>query len=132
MDITVAERLTKLPPYLFADLRRKMRDATARGVQVLRIDIGDPDLPTPDPVVDALCHAATDLADADRHRCGCDRPVGELPDAARQFYRRRFGVDLGPDQIVMTMGSKDAIVKLCLGVLNPGDIGIAPGSGLVC
>jgi len=129
MDIERAERLKKLPPYLFADLRRKMADARAKGIKVIRIDIGDPDMPTPRPIVDELRRAVADEGDTDRHRYGCDRPVGDLPSAARAFYRRRCGVELGDDQLVCTMGSKDAIVKLCLGIMNPGDVGIAPVPG---
>ncbi len=129
MDVPRSERLNRLPPYLFADLRRKMADACGRGVKVIRIDIGDPDQPTPDPVIDELCRAVADTADPDRHRYGCDRPVAELPRAIRDFYSRRYGVAIGADQVVTTMGSKDAIVKFCLAVMDPGDIGIAPVPG---
>ena len=129
MDVELSQRLRKLPPYLFADLRRKMRDAQARGVKVIRIDIGDPDLPAPDPIVAELCRAVQDAADPDRHRYGCDRPVAAYPRAVRDFYRRRWQVDLDDDQIVMTMGSKDAIAKLGLAILNPGDMAIAPVPG---
>ncbi len=129
MHFDVSDRLDKLPPYLFADLRRKMAEARKRGVKVIRIDIGDPDMPTPDPVVDEMVRGLQDPTDADRFRYGCDRPVDALPAAIKGFYRRRFNVDLGDDQIVTTMGSKDAIVKFCLGLMNPGDIGIAPVPG---
>lgn len=129
MEVKRAERLKKLPRYLFADLRRQMAAARDKGVDVIRIDIGDPDKPTPEPIVAELCRAAEDAGDADRHRYGCDRPVEALPQAARDFYRRRYGVDLADDQLVCTMGSKDAIVKLCLAVMDPGDVGIAPVPG---
>ncbi|MFW6146243.1 MAG: aminotransferase class I/II-fold pyridoxal phosphate-dependent enzyme [Planctomycetota bacterium] len=129
MNVPKAERLNKLPPYLFADLRRKMADARQRGIKVIRIDIGDPDQPTPDPVVDELCRAATDTEDPARHRYGCDVPYEGLPAAIRAFYRRRWGVTLGDGQLVTTMGSKDAIVKFALALLNPGDLAIAPVPG---
>lgn len=129
MEITPSERLQKLPPYLFADLRRKMAAAREKGVEVIRIDIGDPDQPTPDAIITELCRAATDPADADRHRYGCDRPVPDFVQAARDFYKRRWDVTLGEQQVVATTGSKDAIVKLCLAIMNPGDIGIAPVPG---
>ncbi|MYK20506.1 LL-diaminopimelate aminotransferase, partial [Candidatus Poribacteria bacterium] len=54
--ITIAERLQKLPPYLFVDIRQKMQAAQARGVDVISLGIGDPDIPTPDPVVERLVH----------------------------------------------------------------------------
>jgi LL-diaminopimelate aminotransferase len=129
MQVRRSERLSKLPRYLFADLRRKMAEAKARGIKVIRIDIGDPDEPTPGAIVRELCRAIDDKDDPDRHRYGCDRPVGEFPQAARDFYRRRYGVQLAEDQIVTTMGSKDAIVKFCLAVCDAGDIGIAPQPG---
>ena len=129
MDFLPAERLNKLPPYLFADLRRKMKAAKEKGVKVIRIDIGDPDLPTPDPIIDELCRTVSDTEDADRHRYGCDRPAEVFPAAARAFYKRRYGVDLAEDQLLCTMGSKDAIVKFCLGLINPGDLAIAPVPG---
>ena len=129
MELPRSDRLNKLPPYLFADLRRKMKAARDKGVKVVRIDIGDPDRPAPDPIVAELCRAVADAADGDRHRYGCDRPVEAFPVAARDFYSRRYGVDLAEDQVVTTMGSKDAIVKFCLALMNPGDVAIAPAPG---
>jgi LL-diaminopimelate aminotransferase len=129
MEIHRAERLKKLPPYLFADLRRKMVAAQERGVKVIGLGIGDPDQPTPGPIVDELCRAVRDAADPNRHRYGCDLPVPEFTQAVRDFYARRFGVTLSEDQVVTTSGSKDAIVETALALLNPGDIGIAPSPG---
>ena len=129
MDVQTAERLNKLPPYLFADLRRKMAAAREKGVKVITLGIGDPDQPTPDPVVDELCRSVKDSSDINRHRYGCDAPVKEFPEAVIDFYKRRYNVDLQPDQLVTTMGSKDALVKFCLSIMNPGDIGIAPSPG---
>ncbi len=129
MEIQQAERLNKLPPYLFAALRKKMADARQRGIEVIRIDIGDPDAPTPDPIVAELCRAADDASDTSRHRYGCDVPAGEFPEAVRDFYKRRWGVTIGDDELVTTMGSKDAIVKFAMAILNPGDVAIAPVPG---
>lgn len=129
MDIERSQRLQKLPPYLFADLRRKMAEARKRGVKVLRIDIGDPDMPTPEPIVSELVRAARDAEDPDRFRYGCDRPAEQYPRAIRDFYRRRWGVELAGEQVVATMGSKDAIAKLPMAILNPGDAAIAPVPG---
>jgi LL-diaminopimelate aminotransferase len=129
MEFQQAERLNKLPPYLFADLRRKMAAAREKGVEVIRIDIGDPDMPTPDPIVDELCTRVRDVEDGDRHRYGCDRPAAEFPQAVQDFYKRRYGAEIAKDQLVCTMGSKDAIVKFCMGLMNPGDLAIAPVPG---
>ena len=127
--ITIAERLQKLPPYLFVDLRQKMAAAKAQGVDVISLGIGDPDFPTPDSVVETLCNAIQSSEDPDRHRYGCDNPVVDFPQAVCEFYQHRYGVSLSDEQVVTTLGSKDAIVKMALGVLNPGDIGIAASPG---
>ena len=129
MDIQPSQRLQKLPPYLFADLRRKAAEARARGVKVVRIDIGDPDRPTPDSVVAEMCRAINDPADPHRHRYGCDVPVEQFPQAVRNFYQRRYGVALAENQVIATNGSKDAIAQLPMAMLNPGDMAVAPAPG---
>ena len=106
-----------------------MQAARARGVDVISLGIGDPDIPTPDPVVESLVHTIQNPKDPDRHRYGCDNPVADFPEAVRDFYQHRYGVPLSGDQVAITLGSKDAIVKLALGILNPGDIGIAASPG---
>lgn len=106
-----------------------MQAAKARGVDVISLGIGDPDYPTPDPVIETLCNAIQDPEDADRHRYGCDSPVEAFPQAVLDFYQHRYGVTLSEEQVVTTLGSKDAIVKMALGILNPGDIGIAASPG---
>ncbi len=129
MEVQVAERLKKLPPYLFADLRRKIAAARQRGAKVVTLGIGDPDQPTPAPIIDELCRAVRDAADPHRHRYGCDQPVEQFPQAVRNYYKRRYNVDLSAEQVVTTSGSKDAIYELAMGVMNPGDIAIAPVPG---
>ncbi len=129
MEVQLAERLKKLPPYLFADLRRRIAAKREQGVEVISLGIGDPDMPTPDPVVQELCRAVQDESDPDRHRYGCDQPVAAFPQAVRDFYARRFGVTLGEDQVITTMGGKDGIARLPLAIMNPGDVGIAPSPG---
>lgn len=129
MDVKLSDRLTSLPPYLFADLRRKIAAAKAKGVDVITLGIGDPDVAAPAEVVAELQRAAADANDPNRHRYGCDCPAPEFPQACRDFYKKRWGVELDADQVVTTMGSKDAIAKLPMAIMNPGDIGIAPLPG---
>ncbi len=129
MEVTLSQRLQKLPPYLFADLRRKMAAAREKGVKVITLGIGDPDSPAPDAVVAELVRAVADETDINRHRYGCDVPAEQFPNAVKSFYSRRWGVELTDDQVVTTMGSKDAIAKLPLAIMDPGDIGIAPEPG---
>ena len=115
MSFALSNRLQKLPPYLFADLRRKTAAVRARGVDVISLGIGDPDQPTPDPVVNEMVRALTDPADPNKDRYGTDVAPEALPQAFIDFYARRFGVTLKPEQVVVTMGSKDAIgiVAVC-------------------
>jgi len=129
MEITLANRLQKLPPYLFAALRQKIAAQKAKGTEVISLGIGYPDQPTPDLVIDELCRSVRDAADGNRHRYGCDVPVAALKDSIRSFYQRRYGVTLADDQVQPTMGSKDAIAKFAFGILNPGDLAIAPVPG---
>jgi len=129
VDVTPANRLQKLRPYPFAALRRKIQRARKAGKEILNLGIGDPDRPTPDPVVRELVRAVKDKNDPNRHRYGCDVPVAEFPQAVRGFYRRRFGVKLKEENVVATMGSKDAIVKFAQAILNPGDLALAPEPG---
>jgi LL-diaminopimelate aminotransferase len=129
MEVQLSERLKKLPPYLFVDLRRKIAAAREKGVKVISLGIGDPDRPTPDPVVEELCRAVNDPNDPNRHRYGCDVPVPQFAQSVQGFYKRRYGVVLRDEQVVTTSGSKDAIAQLPMAVMNPGDVGIAPAPG---
>ncbi len=129
MEVSLSQRLEQLPPYLFADLRRKISAKRAEGVDVITLGIGDPDYPAPDAAIEELCRAVADDTDPDRHRYGCDSPAAQFPAAIRDFYKRRWAVELAPEQVITTMGSKDAIAKLPLAMMNPGDIGIAPLPG---
>jgi LL-diaminopimelate aminotransferase len=129
MELQFSERLKKLPSYLFADLRRKIAAAKEKGVKVITLGIGDPDMPTPDSIIDELVRAIRDPDDPNRHRYGCDVPVPDFPEAVKEFYKRRYGVTLASDQIITTNGSKDAIAQLPMGFMNPGDLGIAPCPG---
>src|ERR687884_1576884 len=113
-----SSRLDRLPPYLFAELERKIREKRAAGVDVISLGIGDPDTPTPEPVVEALAGAASDPA---THQYPSNRGRPELREAFARFYRRRFGVALDPDsEIVPAIGAKECIFNLNLAFLDPG------------
>lgn len=116
-----AERLTKVPPYLFMTLRNKINDARRRGVDVISLAIGDPVDPTPDNVVEALAQAARD---PENHRYPTDEEWGMLAfrEAVARWYGRRYGVSLDPGkEIVALIGSKEGCHHFALGVINPGD-----------
>src|SRR5215216_256332 len=122
-----SSRLDRLPPYLFAELERKIREKKAAGVDVISLGIGDPDTPTPQPVIDALASAATDPG---THQYPANRGRPELREAVAAFYERRFGVALDPEtEIVPALGAKECIFNLNLAFLDPGDVALAADPG---
>jgi LL-diaminopimelate aminotransferase len=122
--------MAQLGPYLFSAIGAKVRELRAKGVQVISLGIGDPDVPTPDPVVLELVRAATDVHDPDRFRYGSDWPLDAFPNAVAQYYRHRFGVELDPkSEIVPLIGSKEGIAHIALCYLDPGDVALVPEPG---
>jgi LL-diaminopimelate aminotransferase len=122
-----SSRLERLPPYLFAELERKIAAKKAAGVDVISLGIGDPDTPTPSTVVDALARAA---ADSGTHGYPSNRGRPELRAALAGFYRRRFGVTLDPDtEIIPALGAKECVFNLNLAFLDPGDVALAADPG---
>jgi LL-diaminopimelate aminotransferase len=122
-----ADRLTRLPPFPFAGWSREVAAVAARGVDVIRLDIGNPDLPPPAPVIHALEQSA---ADPHHHGYPGYHGLPALRQAIAGYYRRRFGVDLDPDeQVLPLLGSKEGIVNLALACLDPGDMVLVPDPG---
>src|SRR5919112_1803579 len=122
-----SSRLDRLPPYLFAELERKVREKQAAGVDVISLGIGDPDTPTPAPVVEVLANAASDPA---THRYPSNRGRPELREAFARFYERRFGVGLDYEtQVVPALGAKECVFNLNLAFLDPGDVALAADPG---
>jgi LL-diaminopimelate aminotransferase len=125
--VRFAERLDAVPPYLFAELERKIAEKQRAGIDVISLGIGDPDLPTPEPVVSALAAAARDPA---THRYPSNQGTEEFRSAAAAFYGRRFGVELDPaSEIVPALGGKEAVGHVCLALLDPGDVCLSPDPG---
>ena len=122
-----SRRLDRLPPYLFAELERKIAEKKAAGVDVISLGIGDPDTPTPEPVVGALQEAA---ADPGTHRYPSNRGRAELREAVARFYERRFGISLDPDsEVIPALGAKECVFNLNLAFLDPGDAALAADPG---
>src|SRR3954468_5048947 len=120
-------RLDRLPPYLFAELERKIREKKASGVDVISLGIGDPDTPTPQAVVDALASAASDPG---THQYPSNRGRPELREAYARFYRRRFGVTLDPEtEIIPALGAKECVFNLNLAFLDPDSVALAADPG---
>jgi len=122
-----SKRLERIPPYLFAELERKIAAKRREGVDVISLGIGDPDLPTPEPVIAALAEAARDPA---THQYPTNHGSEELRSAAAGFYRDRFGVELDPSaEIVPALGGKEAVGHVALVLLDPGDVALSPDPG---
>jgi LL-diaminopimelate aminotransferase len=123
----LAQRVESVPPYLFATIDRQIRDARRRGVDVISLGIGDPDLPTPAPVLEALAAAAADPA---LHRYPDYAGHPAFREAVAGYYARRFGVDLDPQREVLGLiGSKEGIAHLTWAIAGPGDVVLVPEPG---
>lgn len=123
----VARRIETLPPYLFASLDRKLAAKRAEGVDVISLGVGDPDLPTPQHVVDAMREA---VADPGTHRYPSYYGSIEFRGAVAAWYARRFGVELDPETEVMALiGSKEGIAHIAFAYVDPGDEALIPDPG---
>ena len=124
---TRADRLGKMPEYPFARWGERVNAVRARGIDVIRLDMGNPDLPPPDAVIDALCSSAHR---SDSHGYPGYRGIPGLREGIAAYYARLFGVTLDPkNEIVPLLGSKEGIVHLSLAILDPGDIVLVPDPG---
>ena len=123
----VAKRVESLPPYLFAELDRKLAAKRAEGVDVISLGVGDPDLPTPEHVVEAMREA---VLDPSTHRYPSYYGALEFRQAVARWYDRRFGVELDPETEVMPLiGSKEGIGHIAFAFVDPGDEALVPDPG---
>ena len=125
--MNATKRLDLIPPYLFAELERKIAEKRAEGVDVISLGIGDPDMPT-FPAVVAAGQAA--LADPSTHQYPSSRGRPEFRNALSAFYKRRFGVDIDPEtEVIPAIGAKECIFNLSLAFLDPSDVALASDPG---
>jgi LL-diaminopimelate aminotransferase len=123
----LADRIKHLPPCLFAAIDQLKQKALAKGVDLINLGIGDPDLPTPEPIVRRLQLAAENPKN---HRYPSYEGMQAFREAAADWYRRRFGVRLDPKTEVLTLiGSKEGIGHAPLAFINPGDVALIPDPG---
>ncbi len=122
-----SHRLDKLPPYLFVDINRKIAEKRARGEDIISFAVGDPDMATPQHILDQLCQAANDPSN---HRYPETAGLPELCQAIARWYQRRFGITLDPGREVLPLiGSKEGIGHISFCFIDPGDIALVPDPG---
>jgi LL-diaminopimelate aminotransferase len=125
--VKFSQRVEGLPPYLFAGIERQIADRRARGLDVISLGIGDPDLPTPAHIVDALADAARDQT---VHQYPSNRGEPGLREAVAAFYASRFGVTVDPaTEVVPLLGAKEGIAHIGLALLDVGDVALAADPG---
>ena len=125
--IEYATRIKTLPPYLFAAIDKMKQEAIGRGVDIINLGIGDPDLPTPPPIIESLRAAA---GNAKHHQYPSYEGMASFRSAVAGSYKRRFNVTLDPATEVLTLiGSKEGIGHIPLAFVDPGDIVLVPSPG---
>ncbi len=124
----IADRLLRTPPYPFAELARLKAEAKAQGVDLIDFGIGDPDLPTPEHIVEAAIAGVKNPVTHQYDETGKGLP--EFRQAVAGWYQRRFGVAVDPDKEALRLiGAKEGLAHLAWTVLNPGDIALVPDPG---
>jgi LL-diaminopimelate aminotransferase len=127
MNVKWAKRIEELPPYLFAEIDQRINELKSKGVDVIDLGIGDPDIPTPANIIDALKAAADD---PENHRYPSYVGMLSYREAVSHWYGKRFGVKLDPQSEALTLiGSKEGIAHAPLAFIDPGDIVLVPNPG---
>ena len=117
-------RIKRLPPYVFAEVNRLKAAARARGADIIDLGMGNPDLPTPQHIVDKLVET---IAKPRTHRYSASKGIPGLRRAQAAYYERRFGVKLNPEtEVVATLGSKEGFANMAQAITAPGDVIIVP------
>lgn len=122
--IKTAKRLDHIPPYLFAQIDKKKTEVKAKGVDIIDLGVGDPDLPTPNWITDALHHA---IDDPKSFGYPPYEGMPEFREAVAAWYDNRFGVRLDPEcEVLSLIGSKEGLAHVSLAILDPGDVALIP------
>ena len=122
-----SKRLEAMPPYMFAELERKVSQMREKGIDVISLGIGDPDMPTFEPVVETMRQV---VGDNDDQKYPTNRGRKEYREAVTDFYSSRFGVELDVEEgVIPALGAKEAIYNLCFAFLDPGDVALASDPG---
>jgi LL-diaminopimelate aminotransferase len=123
MPIEYAERIKRLPPYLFAEIEKMQKEKKAQGIDLISLSIGDPDLPPPKFVLEAL---KAEAGNSKNHNYSFSQGEPDFRQSVVEWYQKRFGVTLAYDQVVALLGSKEGIANLARAFINPGDHVLVP------
>lgn len=127
INVELASRVKNLPPYLFATIDKMKQETKAKGVDLIDLSIGDPDVPTPRHIVEAMKAA---VERPDHHRYPSYEGMFSYREAVTGWYKRRFGVDLDPAKEALSLiGSKEGIGHIPLAFVEPGDTVLVPSPG---
>jgi len=125
--IEKSDRLKSLQPYLFKEIDRQKEEVRKKGVDIIDLGVGDPDMPTPPHIIEALNKAAIDPAN---HRYPSYSGMHEFNETVARWYKRRFNVDLDPGREVVTLiGSKEGIAHIPLAFINNNDFALVSSPG---
>jgi len=127
MRIEKAKRIEQIPPYLFAEIDKKKEEIRQKGMDLIDLGIGDPDIPTPKPIIEQLKKSSENPKN---HRYPSYEGMIEFRTAAAQWFERRFGVKSDPKtEVLALIGSKEGIAHIPLAFVNPGDYVLVPSPG---
>ena len=127
MRIEKAKRIEQIPPYLFAQIDKKKEEMRKKGMDLIDLGIGDPDLPTPQPIIERLKKASEDPRN---HHYPSYEGMIQFRTAAAQWFERRFGITFDPKtEVLALIGSKEGIAHIPLAFVNPGDYVLVPSPG---
>jgi LL-diaminopimelate aminotransferase len=123
MTFEYADRIKRLPPYLFAEIERIIKEKKAQGIDLISLSIGDPDLPPPSFIIEALKEEVSNLKN---HNYSFSQGEPDFREAVAEWYKKRFNVDLQQDQVIALLGSKEGIANIARAFINPGDRVLIP------
>jgi LL-diaminopimelate aminotransferase len=123
MNVEFADRVKRLPPYLFAEIEKVMKEKKAQGVDLISLSIGDPDLPPPPFIIASL---KEEVANLKNHNYSFSQGEPDFRQAVAEWYKKRFHVDLNPDEVIALMGSKEGIANIARAFVNAGDRVLVP------